>query len=64
MRWSIRVPQNIRWYPKSFRMFIGLKNEKLVLKSDQEKAVKDVMRSIARERSSDYGTALEQSAVG
>ena len=43
---------------------IGLKNEKLVLKSDQETAVADVMRSIARERTSDFGTSLEQSAVG
>ena len=42
----------------------GFKNEKLVLKSDQETAVADVMRNIAKERKSNFGIALEQSAVG
>ena len=43
---------------------IGVRGEKLVLKSDQEPAIVDLAREIAKMRESAYGTAVEQSAVG
>ena len=43
---------------------VGLRNDRVVLKSDQEPAVTDLLKDIARRRESEYGTALEQSKVG
>lgn len=43
---------------------IGVKNEKIVLKSDQETAIVDLVKEIARLRESDFGTSIEHSAVG
>ena len=43
---------------------IGLKNDRIVMKSDQETSVVDVLREIARHRQAEFGTAIEQSAVG
>ena len=43
---------------------VGLKNERLVLKSDQEPSIVDVMREVQRARESEYGTAMDNSRVG
>ena len=43
---------------------MGLRNDRIVVTSDQEVAIVDAARGIARSRASDYGTALENSAVG
>ena len=43
---------------------IGLKNERVVVKSDQEPAIVEVMKEVQRRRESDYGTALDNSRVG
>ena len=43
---------------------VGLKNDRIVVKSDQENSVADMSREIARIRGSDYGTAVENSSVG
>ena len=43
---------------------VGLKNEKVVAKADQEPSMTDVVREIVKQRESDFGTAVEQSAVG
>ena len=42
---------------------VGLANERIVIKADQEVAITDLQRSVARLRK-DYGSALEQSRVG
>ncbi len=42
---------------------IGLTNERIIMKSDQEPSIIDVQKSVARARSG-YGTALEHSKVG
>lgn len=43
---------------------IGLRNDRIVIKSDQEAAIVDIAKAVARSRASDFGTALENSAVG
>ena len=43
---------------------IGIRDERIVLKSDQEPAVVDVMRDVAGQRQAQFGTAIEHSAVG
>ena len=43
---------------------IGLQDERIVLKSDQEPAVVDLLREVANQRKAHYGAALEHSAVG
>ena len=43
---------------------IGLRNDRIIMKSDQEPAIVDVAKEIARQRISSHGTALENSAVG
>ena len=43
---------------------VGLRNDKVVVKSDQEPSVQEVSRAIARARAADYGTAIEASSVG
>ena len=42
---------------------VGLANERIVIKADQEVAITDLQRSVARLRK-DHGSALEQSRVG
>ncbi len=42
---------------------VGLANERLITKADQESSITDVQRSIAKARKG-YGTAIEQSRVG
>ena len=39
---------------------IGLKNERLVLKSDEESSIVDVMKEIQKTRECEYGSALDQ----
>ena len=43
---------------------VGLKNERLVLKSDQENSITDVMKEIQKARECEFGTALDNSRVG
>ena len=44
---------------------IGLKNERLVLKSDQESSIVDVIKKeILKARGCEYGTAMDNSRVG
>ena len=43
---------------------IGLKNERLVLKSDQESSIVDVMKEIQKARECEHGTSLDNSRVG
>ena len=43
---------------------VGLRNERVVLKSDQEPAITEVMREIVRLRQSDFRTGIDNSAVG
>ena len=43
---------------------IGLKNERLVLKSNQESSIVDVMKEIQKARECEYGTAMDNSRVG
>ena len=43
---------------------IGLKNERVVLKSDQEPAMVDVLKEIQKKRECDFGSALDNSRVG
>ena len=43
---------------------VGLKNERFVLKSDQEPAMVDVLKEIQKSRKCDYGSALHSSRVG
>ena len=42
---------------------IGLTNEILIFKSDQESSITDIRRAVAKMRRG-YGTAIEQSRVG
>ena len=42
---------------------VGLAQERLIMKSDQENAITELQRSIAKERAA-FGTALEDSKVG
>ena len=43
---------------------VGLRDERIVLKADQETSAADIVREVAKLRSCEYGAALEQSAVG
>ena len=43
---------------------VGLRNDRVVLKSDQENAMQDVMREVQKQRQADFGTALDTSRVG
>ena len=43
---------------------IGLRNDRVVIKSDQEASAQEVSRAIARCRATDYGTSIEASSVG
>ena len=43
---------------------IGLQNDRIVAKSDQERAIVDMAHGIARIRSPDFGTGIDNSAVG
>ena len=43
---------------------VGLRNEKIVMKSDQEPAAAEVSRAVARSRVTDFGTGIEHSSVG
>ena len=43
---------------------IGLKNERIVLKSDQEPAIVEVMKAVQKGRESDYGSAMDNSRIG
>ena len=43
---------------------VGLKNERVVVKSDQEPAITEVMREVQRRREADFGTAIDNSRVG
>ena len=43
---------------------VGLKNDRIVVKSDQEASAQELSRAVAHARESDYGTAIEASAVG
>ena len=43
---------------------IGLPNDRVVVKSDPEPSAQEVLRAIAHSRATDYGTAIEASAVG
>ncbi len=40
---------------------VGFKNERVVIQSDQESAIIDVLKEIQRRRESDYGTAIDSS---
>ena len=42
----------------------GLRNDKVVVKSDQEPAIQELARAVARSRETDYGSAIGASAVG
>ena len=43
---------------------VGLRNERVIAKSDQENSAVDVVREVAKLRSTVFGTAIENSAVG
>ena len=43
---------------------VGLRNERILVKSDQETSANDIAREIAKIRASEYGTALDNSHVG
>ena len=43
---------------------IGLKNERIVLKSDQEPSIVEVLREVQKGRESEYGSAMDNSRVG
>lgn len=43
---------------------LGLKNERIVLKSDQESSIVDVLKEIQKSRESEYGSSLDNSRVG
>ena len=43
---------------------VGLRNERIVLKSDQENAITDVLKEVQKRRECDFGTALDASKVG
>ena len=43
---------------------VGLRNDRIVIKSDQETSANDIAREIAKCRASVYGTGLENSAIG
>ena len=43
---------------------VGLRNDRVVLKSDQETSVVSVLKEIARQREAEFGTAIEDASVG
>ena len=43
---------------------IGLKNQRIVLKSDQEPSIVEVLREVQKGRESEYGSAMDNSRVG
>ena len=43
---------------------VGLRNERVIVKTDQEASANDIAREVARNRSAEYGTALDNSSVG
>ena len=43
---------------------VGLKNDTVVVISDQEPSAQEVLRAIARSRETEYGTSIEASSVG
>ena len=43
---------------------VGLKEERIIVKTDQENSANDIAREVARVRSEHYGTAIENSNVG
>ena len=43
---------------------VGLKNDRIILKSDQESSATEVAKAIAKCRVTDFGSAVETSAVG
>ena len=43
---------------------VGMKSERIIVKSDQEPAVADVAREVAKIRSAEHGTAIDNSSVG
>ena len=43
---------------------VGLKNERIVLKTDQEPAIVDLMKEIQKSRECEYGSAIDNSRVG
>ena len=43
---------------------IGLRNDRIIIKSDQETSANDIAREVSKCRATTYGTALENSAVG
>ena len=43
---------------------VGLRNDRVVVKSDQEASAQELSRAVARSRATDYGTVVEASAVG
>jgi hypothetical protein len=43
---------------------IGFRNDRIIIKSDQETSANDIAREVAKRRASTFGTALENSAVG
>jgi hypothetical protein len=43
---------------------VGLRNDRIIVKSDQETSANDIAREIAKCRASEYGTALDNSHVG
>ena len=42
----------------------GLRNDRIVLKSDQENSITEVMREVQKRRQADFGTAIDTSRVG
>ena len=43
---------------------VGMKNERVIVKTDKENSAAEVAREVARERSTEFGTAVDHSAVG
>ena len=43
---------------------VGLKRDRIVIKSDQEASAQELSRAVARSRETDYGSAIESSSVG
>ena len=43
---------------------VGLRNDRIIIKSDQETSANDIAREVSKCRASTYGTAIENSAVG
>ena len=43
---------------------VGLRNDRIIIKSDQEASANDIVREISKRRASEYGTGLENSAIG